>query len=83
MMRWGWVWVMALFAMACEDEGPCGTDADGDIIPVCIYTDAMGDPEYCPGDQFVSDDGCASCGCGPNGQITCTDDLFCESKATE
>ncbi len=74
-MRFASVWL--LMAIACEDDTPCGTDPDGDVIPVCVYTEGMGSPSYCPDDQWVSDDGCSSCGCGPNGQIVCTDSLFC------
>lgn len=76
-MRWAWVLLVGT-AIACEDDNPCGKDADGDVIPVCVYTQGEGSPSYCPDDQFVSADGCASCGCGPNGQITCTDNLFCD-----
>lgn len=74
---WGWTFLAASVVAGCGEDAPCGIDGDGDIIPVCIYTDADDDPMFCPNDQWVSADGCSSCGCGPDGEIICTDDLFC------
>ena len=54
-------------AMACGDQGPCGVDADGNLIAACEVDGAPYDGAYCPGEHWGVDDGCNSCGCGPNG----------------
>ena len=72
-MRAAWLLMVGALGVGCKGEPPC-VDDEGEEVPFCEveFSDLPEPLLYCPGDHWGAEDGCNSCGCDADGNVTCT-----------
>jgi len=75
------LWIGVGETVALGECTYCTCDFGGELIcyalDYCVPGCQVGDWWYAPGDQFPADDGCNTCFCDENGQVSCTEMACC------
>jgi hypothetical protein len=59
--------ILAVLALAACGPEPTCVDEDGEELNVCLFGEEQ--LEFCPGDQWASEDGCISYACDNSGEV--------------